>query len=73
MRRLLQGEPSVLGLLGDNPFEAEPPKQVRAVIYRYEFTDRDERKATGDWWKRRDPMLYAPILGVPIEPASTAE
>jgi len=71
MRRLLEGEPSVVELLGENPFEAEPPKQVRALIYRYEFTDRDERKATGNWWKRRDRMLYAPILGVPIEPAST--
>ncbi|MGB8331366.1 MAG: lipase maturation factor family protein, partial [Polyangiales bacterium] len=71
MRRLLQGEPSVLALLDDNPFPEGPPKQVRALIYRYEFTDRAERRATGDWWKRRDRMLYAPILGVPIEPAST--
>lgn len=73
MRRLLQGEPSVLALLGKNPFQGEPPKQVRAVVYRYEFTDRDERNATGAWWKRRNRLLYAPILGVPIEPASTAK
>ena len=73
MTRLLQGEPSVLALIGDNPFEDEPPKQVRAVIYRYEFTEPEERAATGHWWSRRDRMLYAPILGVPVEPASTAE
>ncbi len=76
MTRLLQGEPSVLELIGDNPFQDGPPKQVRAVIYRYELTDRDERQATGHWWKRHDRMLYAPILGVEIEsakPTSTAE
>jgi hypothetical protein len=76
MTRLLQGEPSVLDLIGDNPFQDEPPKQVRAVIYRYELSSRDEREATGQWWKRRDRMLYAPILGVEIEaakPTRTAE
>ena len=69
MTRLLQDEPSVLGLLDENPFEDAPPKQVRAVIYRYEPTDRDERNATSQWWKRRDRLLYAPILGVEIDPA----
>lgn len=73
MTRLLQGEPAVLALMGENPFEEEPPKQVRAVIYRYEFTDRAERQATGNWWKRSDRMLYAPILAVEIERTSTAE
>ena len=73
MKRLLQAEPTVLELLDGNPFKEEPPKQVRAVIYRYELTDRDERKATGDWWKRGDRTLYAPILGREIGPASTEE
>ncbi len=73
MTRLLQGEPSVVDLMGRNPFEAAPPKQIRAVIYRYQFTTADERAATHNWWKRRDRLLYAPILGTPIEPASTAE
>jgi hypothetical protein len=68
MTRLLQDEPSVLRLLDDNPFRDEPPKQVRALIYQYELTNADERNATGQWWKRRDRMLYAPILGVEIEP-----
>jgi hypothetical protein len=73
MRRLLEGEPSVLELLGRNPFEDEPPKQVRAVVYSYELTSWEERTKTGNWWKRGEPALYAPILGVPIAPASTAE
>jgi hypothetical protein len=76
MTRLLQGEPSVLALVEENPFEDEPPKQVRALIYRYRMTDREERSATRNWWQRDERMLYAPILGVEIEPAkqpSTAE
>jgi len=76
MTRLLQGEPSVLALIEENPFEDAPPKQIRAVIYRYEPTGRDERDATGQWWKRRNRLLYAPILGVEIDsakPTSTAE
>jgi uncharacterized protein (DUF1697 family) len=76
MTRLLQDEQSVLALIEENPFEDAPPKQIRAVIYRYEPTGRDERDATGQWWKRRDRLLYAPILGVEIDsakPTSTAE
>jgi len=73
MTRLLQGERTVLALMEKNPFEDEPPKQVRAVIYRYEFTDPEERHATGNWWKRSDRFLYAPILGVEVEPTSTVE
>ena len=73
MRRLLEGEPEVLGLLGSNPFGEEPPRQVRALIYRYEPTSFDEKTETGDWWKRRDRTLYAPILGVPIDSTSTEE
>jgi len=68
MTRLLQGEPSVLALLAENPFEEAPPKQMRALIYRYELTEPAERDASGDWWTRRDRMLYAPILGSQIEP-----
>jgi len=73
MTRLLQGEPSVIELLEGNPFQDEPPKQVRAIIYRYELTNREERDTTGRWWKRRGRALYAPILGVQIEPSSTEE
>ncbi|MFW2389722.1 MAG: lipase maturation factor family protein [Polyangiales bacterium] len=71
--RLLEGEPSVLRLIETNPFEGEPPKQVRAVVYRYEMTDREERAATGNWWRRSDRARYSPTLGVPIESTSTEE
>jgi len=73
MTRLLEGEPSVIALLDENPFEQAPPKQMRAIIYRYEPTNRGELRASGHWWTRRNRALYAPILGVEIEPPSTEE
>jgi hypothetical protein len=50
--RLLQGEPTVLGLLAKNPFPERPPKYIRATVYNYTFTDWQTLRKTGDWWKR---------------------
>jgi uncharacterized membrane protein YphA (DoxX/SURF4 family) len=58
--RLLENGPSVTALLGANPFPGEPPRYVRASVYRYEFTTPAERRATGAWWKRTRLGLYAP-------------
>jgi len=73
MRRLLEGDPGVLGLLEGDPFEDEPPKQVRAIIYRYRPTTPAVLRETGDWWKRDERALYAPILGVPLSSAEAAD
>jgi hypothetical protein len=61
--RLLENEPSVTALLGENPFRDAPPRYVRATIWRYEFTTPEERRATGAWWKRTRLGLYAPRRG----------
>jgi len=50
--RLLQNEPAVTRLLARNPFPDKPPKYVRAILYKYQFTTSEERRATGAWWKR---------------------
>jgi len=52
LRRLAQGSPDVLGLLGDNPFKDKPPEYLRVMVYRYHFTNWQERKESGNWWKR---------------------
>jgi hypothetical protein len=52
VRRLLEGDRATLRLLRVNPFPAAPPTHVRAVLYRYRFTTRRERRATGAWWHR---------------------
>ena len=60
--RLLSNEPTVLGLFATNPFPGGPPKQVRAVLWQYWFTDRATKRATGMWWRREFQGLFAPAL-----------
>lgn len=59
---LLQNQPDVLELFARNPFPNGPPKQVRAVIYQYWFTDLKTKRETGMWWRRRFLGDYAPAL-----------
>lgn len=58
--RLLLNSAPVVSLFQANPFPDEPPVYVRALFYRYQFTTAAERKATGNWWKRRLLGLYYP-------------
>ena len=62
MTRLLEGSPSVLGLLKTNPFPDGPPKYVRAQLYTYTFTDPQEKNQTGNWWHREYAGDYFPIV-----------
>jgi hypothetical protein len=50
--KLLDGDAATLRLLRRNPFPETPPTFVRAQLYRYRFTTRSERRATGNWWAR---------------------
>jgi lipase maturation factor 1 len=59
---LLQGDHDVEYLFAKNPFPNGPPKQVRAVLWQYWFTDRATKRATGMWWRREDLGLFAPSL-----------
>jgi hypothetical protein len=52
-QRLLQGDRDVSKLLRRDPFGDQPPRFVRARLFRYRFTTREERRSTGDWWDRR--------------------
>ena len=63
-RRLLEGSPDVLRLLEKDPFPDQPPRYIRAVVYRYHFTDPDERKRTGAWWRRELKGPYCPVLSL---------
>lgn len=64
MGRLLEGSPEVLKLLESNPFPAQPPRMVRAVLYDYKMSDLEERRRTGTWWKRERLGLYVPPLAL---------
>jgi predicted DCC family thiol-disulfide oxidoreductase YuxK len=57
-QRLLEGSPSVLDLLRENPFPDRSPRYVRARLFRYQFTERGAK----DWWKRQEVGLYCPPI-----------
>ena len=50
--RLLENDRQTLALLESNPFADGPPAFIRARLYRYRFTTRAERRASGEWWVR---------------------
>lgn len=60
--RLLANDHDVLSLFASNPFPQAPPRYVRAVLWQYWFTTIQQKRATGDWWRRQYLGLYAPSL-----------
>ena len=62
--RLLQGSPEVLKLIRGNPFKEKPPKFIRAQMYDYKYTSYEEKKETGNWWKRIYVGHYSPTYGL---------
>ncbi len=60
--RLLSNDQDLLALFARNPFEREPPNQIRAVLWQYWFTTMAEKRASGLWWRRQQVGLYAPTL-----------
>jgi len=60
--RLLRGDDEVEQLLERNPFPDSPPRYIRARLYDYRFTTPEERRRTGDWWKRvAEGQYLAPV------------
>ncbi|OHE89355.1 MAG: hypothetical protein A3G75_06745 [Verrucomicrobia bacterium RIFCSPLOWO2_12_FULL_64_8] len=60
--RLLEGSRPVAALFARNPFPDKPPRQIRAVLYDYHFTNRATRAATGRWWRRTPSEYYYPTF-----------
>jgi hypothetical protein len=60
--KLLRKEPATLRLLRNNPFSDQSPRAIRAVLYRYRFTTRQERRETGAWWVRTRLGEYLPPI-----------
>ena len=46
-----------------------PPQFIRAVLYQYHFTTAEERKSTGQWWKR-DFVGACGLFGVVLHPVA---
>jgi len=64
MGKLLEGDRDTLSLLRYNPFPGEPPRFVRAQMYRYHFSTPKERRRTGQWWKREFVGPYFPEVSL---------
>jgi hypothetical protein len=60
--KLLAADAATLSLLDRDPFDGDPPRHVRALRYRYEFTDGETLRETGRWWDReRVGTYYGPV------------
>jgi len=61
-QRVLDGSPAVMRLLGGDPFAGHPPRHLRAVLYRYRFSNRVSSPPGGVWWTRERLGDYSPAL-----------
>jgi heme/copper-type cytochrome/quinol oxidase subunit 4 len=52
--RLLEADRATLRLLRSSPFKEQRPRWVRARIYLYRFSTREEKRATGQVWVREE-------------------
>jgi lipase maturation factor 1 len=62
--RLLEADGEVLRLLERDPFNGRKPRYVRAVLYRYRYTDAEARRRDGVWWTREQLREYSPVLSL---------
>lgn len=65
LTRLLENDRVTLKLLRRNPFPDEPPRYVRARLYRYEFSTWSELRREHVWWHRTPLGLYVPPQTLP--------
>ena len=60
LAKLMRNDRPMLALLHKNPFPGQPPRYVRARLYRYRFATRAERKQSGVFWVRSYVGEYVP-------------
>jgi hypothetical protein len=58
--KLLHNDANALSLLASNPFPHNPPRYIRAVLYRYSFAK--PGNAQDRWWNREKLGLWLPPL-----------
>ena len=68
--RLLEADRTVLRLLERDPFQGHKPRYLRAVLYRYRFSDRATGRLDGVWWVRERLGEYSPVLSLSATPPS---
>mgnify|MGYP001821562576 CR=1 FL=1 len=61
LHNLWRGNPQVTSLLRYNPFPDRPPRYLRVLVYRYQFTTPQEREESGHWWKAEYLGLFPEV------------
>ncbi|WP_295714657.1 lipase maturation factor family protein [Mucilaginibacter sp.] len=56
MWKLLHNDPGAVNLFAGNPFPNQPPRYIRAVLYRYKFAKPGNPK--GLWWNREQINIW---------------
>jgi hypothetical protein len=59
---LLENDKDVIGLFAGNPFAQAPPKYVRAMLWQYWFSTREQKRTQGLWWTRTLMGAYSPTV-----------
>jgi hypothetical protein len=62
MVRLFRNDRQVLSLLKYNPFTEQPPRYLRAELYRYEFSNWQQLFQQGQWWQRHYVGPFVPAV-----------
>ncbi|HJP63647.1 MAG TPA: lipase maturation factor family protein [Mucilaginibacter sp.] len=58
--KLLHNDPGAISLFAGNPFPGNPPRYIRAVLYRYKFAKPGNPR--GLYWERHELGEWLPIL-----------
>jgi lipase maturation factor 1 len=66
--RLLEADGAVLKLLERDPFPGRKPRYIRAVLYRYRFSDPATARRNDVWWVRERLGEYSPVLSLSTAP-----
>ncbi|XP_028135672.1 lipase maturation factor 2 [Diabrotica virgifera virgifera] len=63
--RILAHKPAVLALIDfrDSPYRNVPPKYLRALVYKYQYTGWNQRSQRA-WWTREKISEYLPVVSL---------
>jgi hypothetical protein len=73
LRRLLEADRPTLRLLRVDPFHGARPRWVRATVFHYRFTTREEKRRTGLVWMRESLGEAYPPRRLRPEPPGSGE
>lgn len=62
--KLLHNDRGTLGLLANDPFPGTPPRYVRALVYRYRFTEPFSGGGSTGWWERERVGIWFPAVSL---------